>query len=213
MHVVCALEFERSALAPLARQRGWTLHCCGPRAGGVERWAGSDAAPPEGETVVLAGVAGATSPIDAGHAVAVAAVVDGRGGEWTPPLGTAAPRTARCLSVEAVLASTEAKDRAARNHGADIVDMESAAFATAATARRWRWAVVRGISDTVDETLPEGIGDWVDDRGRLRIWHVVRAIIRRPGILVRLRTLRARSVAAMRAVAAALESMPAGGAP
>ncbi len=162
---------------------------------------------------MLAGVAGATSPIDAGHAVAVAAVVDGRGGEWTPPLGTAAPRTARCLSVEAVLSSTEAKDRAARNHGADIVDMESAAFAKAATARRWRWAVVRGISDTVDETLPEGIGDWVDDRGRLRIWHVVRAIIRQPGILVRLRTLRARSVAAMRAVAAALESMPAGGAP
>jgi hypothetical protein len=73
--------------------------------------------------------------------------------------------------------------------------------------------VVRGISDTVDETLPEGIGDWVDDRGRLRVWHVVRSIIRRPGLLVRLRTLRARSVAAMRAVADALESMPAGGVP
>jgi hypothetical protein len=41
---------------------------------------------------------------------------------------------------------------------------------------------------------------------------VVRAIIARPVLLVRLRSLRARSVAAMRAVAAALESMPAGGA-
>jgi hypothetical protein len=90
--------------------------------------------------------------------------------------------------------------------------MESAAFARVASARRWKWAVVRGISDTVDETLPEGIGDWVDDRGRLRIWAVVRAIIARPVLLVRLRSLRARSVAAMRAVAAALESMPAGGA-
>ncbi|MFM8872608.1 MAG: hypothetical protein ACKOJI_04510 [Phycisphaerales bacterium] len=212
MHIVCALDFERSALSALARRRGWTLQCCGPRAAGVNRWAGSPAAPPEGATVVLAGVAGATSPIDAGHAVAVGRVVDGRGGEWTPPIGTATPRTARCLSVDEVLASTEAKDRAARNHGADLVDMESAAFARAASARGWRWAVVRGISDTVDETLPEGVGDWVDGHGRLRIWHVVRAILRRPTLLVRLRSLRARSVAAMRAVAAALESMPAGGA-
>jgi hypothetical protein len=211
MHVLCALEFERSALAALARRRGWTMHCCGPRAAGVERWAGSAEAPPAGATVVLAGVAGATSPIEAGRAVAVAKVVDGRGGEWAPPLGTAAPRTACCLSVDEVLTSTEAKDRAARTHGADLVDMESAAFARLATARGWEWAVVRGISDTVDETLPEGIGDWVDERGRLRIWQVACAILRRPGLLMRLRSLRARSVAAMRAVAAALESMPDGG--
>jgi adenosylhomocysteine nucleosidase len=213
MHLVCALEFERSALAALARRRGWTLHCCGPRAAGVERWAGSAAAPPDGATVVLAGVAGATSPIDAGHAVAVATVVDGHGGEWAATFGTAASRTARCLSAEAVLTSTEAKDRAARNHGADLVDLESAAFARAAAARGWRWAVVRGISDTVDETLPDGIGEWVDDRGRLRLWRVVRAIVARPSLLVRLRTLRARSVGAMRAVAAALDAMPEGGVP
>jgi len=213
MHLVCALEFERSALAALARRRGWTLHCCGPRATGVERWAGSGTAPPHGATVVLAGVAGATSPIDAGRAVPVATVVDGRGGEWTPSFGTSAPRTARCLSAEEVLTSTEAKDRAARNHGADLVDMESAAFARTAAARGWRWAVVRGISDTVDETLPDGIGGWVDDRGRLRIWQVVRAIIARPSLLVRLRVLRARSVGAMRAVVAALEAMPEAGAP
>lgn len=212
MHVLCALEFERSALSALARRRGWTVHCCGPRSAGVERWAGSADAPPEGATVVLAGVAGATSPIEAGRAVAVGHVIDAHGGEWTPPVGASAPRPARCLSVDQVLTSTEAKDRAARNHGADLVDMEAAAFARVASARRWQWGVVRGISDTVDETLPEGIGDWVDDRGRLRIWAVVRAIIARPVLLVRLRSLRARSVAAMRAVAAALESMPAGGA-
>ncbi|MFM8818554.1 MAG: hypothetical protein ACKOHI_11905 [Phycisphaerales bacterium] len=45
--------------------------------------------------------------------------------------------------------------------------------------------MVRGISDTVEETLPEGIGDWVDGHGRLRIWHVVRANLRRPALLVR----------------------------
>jgi hypothetical protein len=73
--------------------------------------------------------------------------------------------------------------------------------------------VVRGISDTVDETLPDGIGGWVDDRGRLRIWQVVRAIIARPSLLVRLRVLRGRSVGAMRAVVAALEAMPEAGAP
>jgi hypothetical protein len=90
--------------------------------------------------------------------------------------------------------------------------MESDAFAREAQARGWQWAVVRGISDTVDEALPAGIESWVDDRGRLRIVQVVLAIMANPALLRRLHRLRSRSRAGLAAADAAMRSLDAEGA-
>ncbi len=213
LHVVCPLEFERSVLARLGTGRGWTHHCAGPGRAGIERWAAGPAAPPAGARVVLAGVAGAIAPVDAARAVVAGTVIGPSNEEWVPTLPGAAGGPMRIVGLDHVLASVESKDRAARTHRADVVDMESAAFAREAQARGWQWAVVRGISDTVDETLPQDIGSWVDERGRLRIWRVVRAIVANPMLLRRLHRLRARSLAGLAAADAALKSLDAGGAP
>jgi hypothetical protein len=210
MHVVCPLEFERSVLARLGRNRGWTFACSGPGAAGIDRWAAGPDAPPPGARGVLAGLAGAIAPLDASKAVVPGKVIDGAEGAWVPTLPGAASQPLCCVGLDHVLGSVEAKDRAARAHHADIVDMESAAFARAAEARQWQWAVVRGISDTVDESLPKGIEGWVDDRGRLRIWHVVRALMANPFLLRRLHRLRTRSLAGLAAADAALRALDAG---
>jgi len=76
MHLVSPLEFERSALRALARERGWPLDRSGPGAPGIRHWATGAAIPP-GSLVVLAGVAGSLRERPApGEAVEVSAVVD-----------------------------------------------------------------------------------------------------------------------------------------
>jgi hypothetical protein len=212
LHVVCPLEFERSALARMGRGRGWTYHCSGPGRAGIERWAAGTDAPPAGARVVLAGVAGAIAPLDPAKAVVAGTVVGPSNEEWAPTLPGAAGGPMRVVGLDRVLASVEAKDRAARTHRADAVDMESAAFAREAQARGWQWAVVRGISDTVDEAMPAGIESWVDDRGRLRIVQVVLAIMANPALLRRLHRLRSRSRAGLAAADAAMRPLDAEGA-
>jgi hypothetical protein len=207
MYIVCPLEFERRSLAPLARARGWTLVRTGPGTAGMDRWARGADLPPAGARVILAGLAGATAPLSPDRAIRVGTVADQEGNEWTAPGVPEPDRAFRCLCVSHVLANPEAKDRAARQWRVDIADMESAPFARLATARGWDWAVVRGISDGVDETLPEGIEGWTDADGCTRLWKVIASILRAPTLLPRLRVLRDRSRRAMRAVAAALDRL------
>ena len=207
MYIVCPLEFERRSLAALARARGWTLVRTGPGAAGIDRWAHGDELPPAGTRVVLAGLAGATAPLSADRAIRVGTVVDHEGNEWPAPGVPEPDRAFRCLCVSHVLAKPEAKDRAARQWRVDLADMESAPFARLASERGWDWAIVRGISDGVDESLPEGIEGWTDANGCTRLWKVIASILVTPTLLPRLRTLRDRSRRAMRAVAAALDRM------
>jgi hypothetical protein len=95
----------------------------------------------------------------------------------------------------------EEKVRLADEIGADLVDLESRAFAVAATSRGWRWGIVRGISDAANTDLPGGIERWVDGAGRLRWPFVLAAMSRRPALLGPLLRLRRDAWAAMRAVA------------
>ena len=150
MHVICPLEFERSRLAHAAKARGWVLYCCGLGRAGIERWAASMRLR-AGTQVVLAGVAGGLRPAAIpGTAVVPSIIVDEHGREWHVPahtgLGKAgAPpqRTVRCLSSEHVLQTPDAKRVAAERFDADLVDMESAAFARVAEAAGWNWQVIR----------------------------------------------------------------------
>ena len=215
MHVICPLEFERSRLAHAAKARGWVLYCCGPGRAGIERWAASMRLP-AGTQVVLAGVAGGLRPSTIpGTAVVPSIIVDEHGREWHVPahtgLGKAgAPpqRAVRCLSSEHVLQTPDAKRVAAERFDADLVDMESAAFARVAEAAGWNWQVIRGISDGYNETLPDGVEQWTSANGQTRIGAVLGSLARRPmrlpTLVPQLLALGRRSGAAMQAVEDAL---------
>ena len=215
MHVICPLEFERSRLARAAKARGWILHCSGPGRAGIERWAASVRFP-AGTEVVLAGVAGGLRPAASpGTAVVPSIIVDEDGRVWHPPARTgrgdvvAPPRPAvRCLSAQHVLRTPDAKRVAAERFDADLVDMESAAFASVAEAAGWNWRVIRGISDGYNETLPDGVEQWTSVNGQTRIGAVLGSLARRPmrlpTLVPQLLALARRSGAAMQAVERAL---------
>jgi nucleoside phosphorylase len=211
MYIVCPLEFERSALRRLAAARGWNLACCGPGAAAVAAWA-RQGGPPAGSTVVLAGVAGSLRPsVPSGEAVEISSIVDEDATmEYVPRRLTKLPRV-RCISVHAPLATVEAKREEAARNRADIVDMESAAFAREAIARQWRWSVVRGISDGATESLPLGVDGWTDERGKTRLLRVAGSLARQPWMVREVTLLGARSFLAMDAVQRALAGEHAGG--
>ena len=218
MHVICPLEFERSRLARAAKARGWVLHCSGPGRAAIERWAASVRFP-AGTEVVLAGVAGGLRPAAIpGTAVVPSIIVDEDGRLWHPTARTgrgdvaAPPRPAvRCLSAQHVLRTPDAKRVAAERFDADLVDMESAAFARVAEAAGWNWRVIRGISDGYNETLPEGVERWTSANGRTRIGAVLGSLARRPmrlpTLVPQLLALGRRSGAAMQAVEDALTEL------
>ncbi len=105
------------------------------------------------------------------------------------------------------LTSPEAKRAWAAHSGADLVDLESAAFARVADENRWRWAIVCGVSDGPDTTLPADIDTWVDAGGRTRIGRVARALLRGHVSLGGLMRLHTDGSAAMSAAAALIERM------
>jgi adenosylhomocysteine nucleosidase len=204
MQVVCPLAFESSALARTARERGWSVACSGPGAGSIRRW-GQFAVLPPGSLVVLAGVAGGLADGFRAGAARVATVRDTNGHMWSASIPTSwTGRRATCLSVDAPLADPAAKRAAGIAHAADIVDMESAAFADVATTRGWRWAIIRGISDAVDDRLPAGIDRWTDQWGETQLGTVAGDLATRPWMLPAVIALGRRSRAAMHAVRDAL---------
>jgi adenosylhomocysteine nucleosidase len=82
--------------------------------------------------------------------------------------------------------------------------MESAAFADVSTTRGWRWAIIRGISDAVDDRLPAGIDRWTDQWGETQLGTVAGDLATRPWMLPAVIALGRRSRAAMHAVRDAL---------
>jgi len=106
--------------------------------------------------------------------------------------------------VAAPLGTPGAKRAEADRGRADIVDLEAAEFARVATARGWRWHVVRGISDGHLDALPAGIERWTDAEGRTRLGAVAAAVLRRRARIGDLVRVGRDSSAAMRAVGEAL---------
>jgi hypothetical protein len=110
------------------------------------------------------------------------------------------------VSVAAPITDAAGKRAERARSGADVVDLEAAAFAREAEARGWRWAVVRGVSDGAGDALPAGVEGWTGADGRTRVASVAVAIVRRPALLPEVLRLGARSRRAMAAVAVALEA-------
>jgi nucleoside phosphorylase len=84
-----------------------------------------------------------------------------------------------CLTTDCILASSQQKVTA--GHHGDIVEMESYHLLAAASGKKIpAYAVIRAISDTVQEDLPIDFGKVADNRGRLRYGNLIREIGRRP---------------------------------
>lgn len=175
--------------------------CCGPGAAGIHawNWHGVD----HDATVILAGVGGAiSSDLRRGAACAVDSVIDERTGRrWTPTFVVPGLPRASIASADHVVSNASGKQSLHAKTGAGLVDLESAAFAARAEAIGCRWAIVRGISDAADDSLPDGIEHWIDAAGRIRLWTIVRHLLFNPSTLRILVRLRRSSVPAMDEVA------------
>jgi hypothetical protein len=233
MILLCPLEFERRALRKVARELGWALECTGPGMGAanwIHRHARGGAASAAlgahdfnrgaRPVVILAGVAaGLVAPAVAGSAWVAGAVICLRGAPHAEAVGepdaaeTLRPTwnipfapTATIASVDGILPDAAAKQRVAAATGASLADLESAHFARAAEAAGFQWAIVRGVSDDCNHTLPTGVELWTDSAGRTRLTAVLASTLARPTSLPALIRTGKFSRRAMRSVAALLRN-------
>lgn len=87
------------------------------------------------------------------------------------------------LTVELPLLTPPSKREAQQRWGAAGVDMESAAVARIARARKLPFLVVRAVADAVDDGIPEPLAMAIDRYGRPRPLAMVRALLRHPGLI------------------------------
>lgn len=113
------------------------------------------------------------------------------------------------LTARKILAIPDEKRSAGKNTGAQLVDCESAALAAWATNVGIRWGVLRAVSDSVDQALPDGMDSWMTDRGTLRPWNVTRDLLRQPAMITQMRRLGRHSAHAMTELRHRLELMTA----
>ncbi len=180
--VFCPLGFERRAFLRFGKLPVITT---GPGPDAVRRaFAARDSWPVRHPRfVVLLGLAGALDTrLAPGTDHAAAEVV---GPDASAPLrsGLVAGATARIVETTAVVTTPTDKSRLAAATGAQLVDMESHAFASCAETAGLRWAIVRGVSDGADETLPAELAHFIDARGETSILSVLGAIVRRPSLV------------------------------
>lgn len=142
--------------------------------------------------VIVAGVCGGlrhTEPVPR-----IASVVDRNGRSWSVgsdgwalnrPASAADghDRGVRLVGVDELIPGPAEKRALAAETGADIVDMESHALAALCDSRGWPWAVVRGVSDTPDETLPEEVLAWTTAAGDPRPGRAILDMARKPSLI------------------------------
>lgn len=137
---------------------------------------------PQPSVVILAGVAGGLSAVD--DVPPISRIIDANGREWTP---THAPahlvRGVTLIAVDEIISSPADKRALAERTGASIVDMESHAFAQRCEALGLAWSVVRGVSDTPEETLPSEVLSWVTPEGDTRTLRAIVDLARKPTLI------------------------------
>ena len=144
--------------------------------------------------LLFAGYAGALSPeLKIGDLVLADAVVDEAGhrwpttwpgaradGAWNPPL-----HRGTILAADRLIATVEDKQRLHQQHGALVVDMESAAFASRCAKHGVPFGVLRAVSDDARTPLSPALATLLAD-GTVSPWRLLAAIARRPRIVAEL---------------------------
>jgi nicotinate-nucleotide adenylyltransferase len=196
--VFCPLGFERRAFLRFGKLPVVTT---GPGADAIRRAFASRSQWPvrTPRFVVLLGLAGALDPrIEAGSDQACAEVLDSTSGEAALRSSLVRDAAARVLQIDSVAANVEEKARLFAVLQAQLVDLESRAFAECAEAAGLRWGIVRGVSDGAHDALPVELASFVDQAGETRIARVLAAIARRPALLPELMAIGRASRLAMR---------------
>ncbi|MCH8824640.1 MAG: hypothetical protein IH984_14165 [Planctomycetes bacterium] len=206
--LLCPLQFERRALVAAGLEECCDIVCCGPGdAAGI--WVKDNCATNTNSLLILAGLGGGLrDSLLASTAHIASKVIDEQGNSWTPTFKLSEKASqATIVSTKHVIVTPEGKRALAERSGADIVDLESAGFAAAASVNTCHWAIVRGISDCVDDSLPEDIDQWVDSKGSTKPSAVVASILRKPALLGDIRKMRSASITAMQAVSDIIKLM------
>jgi nucleoside phosphorylase len=154
------------------------------------------------QAIVGVGIAGALSPgLPAGAIVASRRIEDLDGEAPAPDAGLlsravgAGAQAATLVTVRMPITAAEEKRRLAASFQAPCaVDMESAAWARVAAARRVPYVVVRSISDQADEDLPDYLAACVGQDGSIRRGAVVARALARPSRIPGLVRLRRRTL-------------------
>ncbi len=105
------------------------------------------------------------------------------------------------------LASARLEASAGANAMPAVVDLESAAFAAAATRANLPWLVLRAVSDLGEESLPEILNRSRDDRGSVSRLKVLGGMLRNPGLVRPLLALRGHVDACARALADGVQAV------
>lgn len=185
------------------------IETCGPGREGVARWIGRNRKPER--PVLLVGLAGALVDGIAIGDVFEADAVLAAGGKriettWRLPRSLNVPMTQVTSKTRAVT-SRPAKRALHAVTNAQLVDMESQAFAAMATDLGWEFGIIRAISDGLDDPLPPGCDHWVDHHGRAAKGAIAMAILRSPKIIGRMRTLQRSGEHALTQLAKVLEQL------
>ncbi len=176
--VFCPMRIERSHVEKELRSSG--LHDVRVVQTGIGKDAVLSAAKREnGSLFVLAGACGGLN--HGADVPGIATIVDEHGHSWTP--WHADPRGVTLAAVDRIISTPADKRALAATTGAAIVDMESHAFAAACEERGIAWTVVRGVSDTPEETLPGEVMGWITPEGDTRAGRAVLDMVRRPSLI------------------------------
>ncbi|HEX4592181.1 MAG TPA: hypothetical protein VH120_19765 [Gemmataceae bacterium] len=161
--------------------------------------------------VIACGYAGALSPaLKVGDVLIASEIVEPGDDDlhWrtTVPAELGDLPVGRMVTVAELAGRPSAKRSLARQTGAVMVDMESAAIAELCQEKRVPCAVVRAISDTADTAMSPRLVALLSG-GRVALWRVLAALVRSPGLAVELwRLARDTRIAAQR-LAEALERL------
>ncbi|MEO0588531.1 MAG: hypothetical protein AAF078_12935 [Planctomycetota bacterium] len=144
--------------------------------------------------IVLAGFCGGLADgLAVADVVVPERVIDEAGEAIVVDVGEGLSTGHTLVTVNAVVTQPADKRTLGARTGADAADMESVAFLRACAGRGMAGAVVRAVSDGVDDALPASIGDWVTPEGKSRVSAALGWAGVRPGRLAELTRLKARA--------------------
>lgn len=114
-----------------------------------------------------------------GEAYEVAGVIDAQTGERFVAAGAGEKNP--WLVTSPVVANAAEKQRLAASYGAGLVDMEAAAVARLALQRGIAWRGVKGVSDGVDDQLPD-FNRFISSDGVFHLSRLILFVLPRPSL-------------------------------
>ncbi len=154
--------------------------------------------------VFLAGFAGALADdLSVGDGVLASGVVDPSGVLRPTTKSFDGHRIGTLYTSDRLISSPEEKSRLAKTHGAVAVDMETSYLAEWCDRNAIPWGCLRAVSDDVRTPVSREVFELLED-GRVSVWRLAKALVRRPALVRELIHLQRATSLAAETIAAAL---------